>query len=306
MVAGPERSRGSTSSSPASAWPARPFLYDPAFAVIIRWFHRQRANALLAATQFAGLANALFERLGWRDTPLVLAATLACLIILPHWLVLRRDPADLGLHPDGADRPPPSHALDEPKPQAAETLTAAASWAARHAAFRWYAAAFASQATAVIIAVRRIPVAHVAATMFVIQGAGIGVLLLAGHSTAGVIAFVLFVGLGFGVGTVTRPALLAQTFGVRRYATPIGLTALVTTLATAAGPLTAGLGPQPNWQLHPRPRRGGLSLRHRRSQPDPRQRQRALVTVRLTPRQLRPGGGVGAGHSNVSCARWCR
>ena len=87
MVAGPERSRGSTSSSPASAWPARPFLYDPAFAVIIRWFHRQRANALLAATQFAGLANALFERLGWRDTPLVLAATLACLIILPHWLV---------------------------------------------------------------------------------------------------------------------------------------------------------------------------------------------------------------------------
>ena len=156
--------------------------------------------------------------------------------------MLRRDPADLGLHPHGADRPPPSHALDEPKPQAAETLTAAASWAARHAAFRWYAAAFASQATAVIIAVRRIPVAHVAATMFVIQGAGIGVLLLAGHSTAGVIAFVLFVGLGFGVGTVARPALLAQTFGVRRCATPIGLTALVTTLATAAGPLTDWLG----------------------------------------------------------------
>ncbi len=263
-------------------------LYDPAFAVVIRWFHRQRANALLAVTLVAGFAstvalpttNALIERLGWRETLLVLAATLAGLTILPHWLVLRRDPADLGLNPDGADTPPPTHPLDEPGPEPSPTLKATATWAARQSAFRWYAAAFASQATAVIIiavhlvpylreaghtaafaaaatgslgalsvtgrlvltgAGRRVPFAHVAATMFTIQAAGIGVLLLAGHSPAGVIGFVMLFGIGFGVGTVARPVLLAQSFGVRRYATITGLMALVTTLATTAGPLGAGL-----------------------------------------------------------------
>lgn len=264
-------------------------LYGPAFAVVVRWFHHQRSKALLAVTLVAGFAstialptaNALTEALGWRDALLVLAAALAALTVLPHWLVLRRDPADLGLHPDGASCPPPRPEADTDAPgDELPRLRTTASWAARHTAFRWYAAAFAAQSTAVIVvsvhliplllayghdpafaaaatgalgalsvtgrlaltgAVRTLPVAAVTAVMFVIQGSGVLVLLLGGGSRAGALAFVLLFGLGFGVGTVARPALLAQTFGVARYATVSGLMALVITLATTTGPLAAGV-----------------------------------------------------------------
>lgn len=278
-------------------------LYEPAFAVIVRWFDRHRANALLAVTLVAGFAstialptsNALAEALGWRHALLVLATALAVLTVLPHWLVLRRDPGELGMHPDGvysadsADRahraegaatPPtglhPAGAREGPRP----ALRAMASWAARQPAFRWYAAAFAGQSAAVIIvavhlvpylleqghtpgfaatatgalgalsvtgrlvltgAARAAPVAKVTAAMFAIQGSGIAVLLVAGHSRLGAITFVLLFGIGFGVGTVARPALLAGTFGIAGYATISGLMVLVTTLATAAGPVAAGL-----------------------------------------------------------------
>jgi hypothetical protein len=67
------------------------------------------------------------------------------------------------------------------------------------------------------------------------------VLLAAGSSTAGAVTFVLLFGVGFGVGTIARPALLAHSFGVARYATLAGLVTLITTLATTAGPFAAGL-----------------------------------------------------------------
>ncbi len=189
-------------------------LYEPAFAVIVRWFHHQRSNALLAVTLVAGFAstvalstaNALTESLGWRDALLVLAAALAVLTVLPRWLVLRRDPADLGLHPDGAAGPPPPHHGDAGLAQDARPrLRATASWAAKQESFRWYAVAFACQSTAVVImAVHLVPL-----------------LLEYGHDV--------------------RPALLAHTFGVVRYATVSGLLAPVITLATTLGPVTAGV-----------------------------------------------------------------
>ncbi len=89
-------------------------LYDPAFAVIVRWFHTRRSGALLAVTVVAGFAstvalpssNALIEAMGWRRALLVLAVVLALGTVLPHWLVLRRDPSDLGLCADGAAQLP--------------------------------------------------------------------------------------------------------------------------------------------------------------------------------------------------------
>ncbi len=146
--------------------------------------------------------------------------------------------------------------------------------------FRWYAVAFAAQASAVIIvavhlvpllrehghsaafaatatgalgalsvtgrlvltgAVQRVPPAVATATLFGVQGAGVLVLLASADSAIGAVAFVLLFGVGFGAGTIARPALLAQTFGTSRYATLAGLMALVTTLATTVGPLAAGL-----------------------------------------------------------------
>jgi MFS family permease len=77
-------------------------LYEPAFAVVARWFadERARARSLMAVTLFGGLASTVFvpittllvERLGWRGALLALAALLALLpaagtgLLLPHLL----------------------------------------------------------------------------------------------------------------------------------------------------------------------------------------------------------------------------
>jgi sugar phosphate permease len=45
----------------------------------------------------------LVEAQGWRGALFTLAAILALLTILPHALVLRRRPEDLGLLPDGIE-----------------------------------------------------------------------------------------------------------------------------------------------------------------------------------------------------------
>jgi MFS family permease len=84
-------------------------LYDPAFAVIAKWFNRQRRQALTVLTLVAGLASTIFvpvsagllERLGWRPAVAVLAAVLFVLTVPAHALILRRRPEDLGLTPDG-------------------------------------------------------------------------------------------------------------------------------------------------------------------------------------------------------------
>jgi MFS family permease len=86
-------------------------LYEPAFAVLAKWFERGRARALLLVTLAGGLASTIFLPLsawlvgaqGWRGALLTLAAILALLTILPYALVLRRRPADLGLLPDGIE-----------------------------------------------------------------------------------------------------------------------------------------------------------------------------------------------------------
>ncbi len=88
-------------------------LYEPAFAVLAKWFQRARGRALLLVTLAGGLASTIFLPLsawlvgaqGWRGALLALAAILALLTIVPHALVLRRHPAELGLLPDGVEPP---------------------------------------------------------------------------------------------------------------------------------------------------------------------------------------------------------
>jgi predicted MFS family arabinose efflux permease len=260
-------------------------LYDPAFAVVVRWFAARRARALLTLTVIAGfsstvflpLANALVLALGWRDALGVLAAGLAVTTVLPHALVLRRDPADLGLHPDGSAAPPPATATAGGPRRA---LREAARFAARDRTYRLLTLAFtANIAAIVVVSVHLVPYlreqghsatfaasvtgalgalsvagrlgvtaaarwwspAAVTATMFGVQALAVVVLLLAGRSVAGAVGFVVLFGLGFGVGTLGRPALLAQHFGVRDFATLSGLLAIPLTAAMTAGPLAAGV-----------------------------------------------------------------
>src|SRR5918911_4637071 len=86
-------------------------LYEPAFAVLAKWFERGLARALLLVTLAGGLASTIFLPLsawlvgaqGWRGALLTSAVILAILTIVPHALVLRRRPEDLGLLPDGIE-----------------------------------------------------------------------------------------------------------------------------------------------------------------------------------------------------------
>lgn len=51
----------------------------------------------------------------------------------------------------------------------------------------------------------------------------------------------LLFGLGFGVGTIARPALLADAYATTDYATLSALLGVAVTAAKTAGPVTAGL-----------------------------------------------------------------
>src|SRR5215212_7160123 len=100
----------------------------PAFAVLGKWLQPVRAPALPLAAVASGAASTIFLPLsawligvqGWRGALLTLAAILALLTILPHALVLRRRPEDLGLLPDGIEpthspREETARALNEPR-----------------------------------------------------------------------------------------------------------------------------------------------------------------------------------------------
>ena len=82
---------------------------------------------------------------------------------------------------------------------------------------------------------------HVTAVAFAVQGVAVVVLLAAGSSAAGAVAFVLLFGLGFGVGTIARPALLAEAFGTASYATLSALGGVAFTAAKTVGPFAAGV-----------------------------------------------------------------
>jgi sugar phosphate permease len=256
-------------------------LYEPAFAVVVRWFAADRARALLTVTVVAGFAStvflplseALIRAVGWRDALLLLALILAVTTVLPHALVLRRDPADLGLHPDGASVTPPQPVATH------DRLGRTIARAAVDRRFRLLTVAFAANALAVVVvavhlvpflrelghpamvaataagclgalsvtgrllvtvAARDRPTGHVVAVAFGAQALGGVVLLLAGGTLPGAVAFVLLFGVGFGVGTIARPAMLAEAYGTVSYATLSALLGVALTAARTVGPLAAG------------------------------------------------------------------
>lgn len=256
-------------------------LYEPAFAVVASWFHRLRGRALTLLTFVAGFASVIFVPLatrlvevhGWRDALIWLAAILAVTTIPPHALLLCRRPEDLGLHPDGA-----ASSRSESIDDAAEPAVSARA-AVRSRSFAWLSAAFALSAlTGTAVAVHLIPLllerghtpafagaalgmvglmalpgrlvftplgsrwprAAVTAAIFALQGIGIAALMLGG-GTAGVWAFVVLFGAGFGAITPARAALVAELYGRASFGTVSGALALLLALARAAAPIGASL-----------------------------------------------------------------
>ena len=259
-------------------------LYEPAFAVVTAWFERRRTQALTAVTLMAGFASTIFmpieawliELQGWRGSLVTLAAFLALTTILPHALLLRRHPEDVGLHVDGD--PPPTSPDETSRPASAKRPPVSVAAAIREPAFRWLAVAF-SLSTVVNIAVGVHLVAYlqdrafeptVAATatgmvgamqvagriilsllgdrarplitssiVLAIQPLSILVLLLV-PGVVGVWAFIVLFGTMKGALTLIRPSLVVELYGRARYATMAGALAAFVIAGTALAPISAG------------------------------------------------------------------
>lgn len=256
-------------------------LYEPAFAVVTAWFERKRAQALTAVTLMAGFASTLFmpleswlvELQGWRTALVTLAVFLALTTILPHALLLRRRPEDLGLHPDGDAAAPGDRARSSGPP------TTSVGAALRDPSFRWlvvafslstvaaygvhihlvaylqdrgYEATFAAAATGLVGAMQvlgrillglvgdRAPLHLSAALVLGLQPIALLILVLVPGSP-GVFAFVALFGAAKGALTLIRPAYVASLYGRARYASIAGALAGPVVAANALGPVAAGL-----------------------------------------------------------------
>jgi MFS family permease len=258
-------------------------LYEPVFAVTAAWFDRHRPGAVLVLTVFGGLASAVFVPLtaglvtwlGWRDALLMLAG-IAALIGLPvHGLLVRRRPADLGLHPDGASQPP--------RPDARHAVGRTAD-VLRSRSFRWitlclvmstaakfavsvvlvayltdqgYSLTFAALAAGsvgvfqvggrlLVTALRgRIAQHRITALIFVAKGVAMSLLLFANGTgpvaTGLLVVFVVLFGLGFGLEALLRGTLVPEYYGPANYPRINGVLGAFVIGARAVGPLLAGI-----------------------------------------------------------------
>lgn len=255
-------------------------LYEPAFAVVTAWFERKRTRALTVVTLMAGFASTIFmpaeswliELQGWRTALLTLAAFLAATTILPHALLLRHRPEDLGLHADGDARPPAWWRSGGPVP-----VTSVGA-AMRDSAFRWLAVAFslstlvayavhvhlvaylqdrgyepalAATATGMVGAMQvlgrillgllgdRAPLRVTTAVVLGVQPLSLLVLLLV-PGLPGVFAFIALFGAAKGALTLVRPAYVADLYGRARYASIAGALTTFVTVGNALAPITGG------------------------------------------------------------------
>ena len=253
-------------------------MYEPAFALVTRWFDRDRSTALLTVTVVAGFASTIFlplsqalvDGIGWREALLVFALLLA-LCSLPQALLLRRDPSDLGL---GVDGDPPHPVLEPPQPRTPHEVSAA--WTGRPVRLLAFAV-FLESLSGTVIAVhlvaylrdsdvaagtaaasagaigilsvagriavtglaQRVGLARLASVMVGGQAIGIAALLLLPRGP-GVALFVLLFGAGFGVMTIAQPWLLGRYVPVRVFGSVNGRLALVSGSGRVVAPVAAG------------------------------------------------------------------
>ena len=201
-------------------------LYEPAYAVINTWFRRDRPRALLTLTVIAGFASTIFlptsqlliHGIGWRAALLVLAGMLAACAV-PHAVVLRRSPADLGTVPDGGPEP------GSPEPSAATRpgtvvdpedgdLSAyrgpGAAW--RRPAVRWLTVATAlemlANAAVAVHLVAYLLERGAAPGLAAVAAGGLGALSVAGRLV------LTFLAGRIGIGLVTAGMVAGQAIGV--------------------------------------------------------------------------------------------
>nr|WP_221379257.1 MFS transporter [Actinoplanes polyasparticus] len=251
-------------------------LYEAAFAVIIAWHTpARRSSALLVLTVVAGFASTIFmpltgwlvEHHDWRTALLVLAVIHALLTIPLHAIVLRSAPrplAERSARASSEGRLPPVRLKAVLTDRGFWLL--AASFTAHTAAIAtvgvhlvaalisWgHPAGFAATVAGLfgILSVtgrlvttglqRRFRTTTVVAAIFALQAIAAAALAVTGRDAIPAVAAVVGFGLGFGVGSIAKPVVLAERYDTRRYATIAGVLVVPMTVAKAAAPLGAAV-----------------------------------------------------------------
>ena len=254
----------------------------PSHSAVSRWFVRRRGRALGISTAgisaggivFAPLSQYLIEHVGWRQAYDVLAASVVVLVLPPVLLFMRRDPADLGLVPDGT----PAHAASDPAADRAfaerEVARSVRPGAAMRSRSFWLlAGAFgltmtglsslllnqvailidrgmpATQASWVLGATAAMGVVgklgfgalldrfdqrRVAAACFVLQAAGVALLWWT-RSTPALVCYVVLYGYAMGGNATLQASLVAETFGRLHYGAIYGRLTPFVMVAQALG-----------------------------------------------------------------------
>lgn len=244
-------------------------LYEAAFSVVIAAAEPGARNrSLLAVTVVAGFASSIFfpltgwltEAVGWRVTLVILSLLLAITAIPGHLLAVPRS----AVHR--------VHTRTHVGESVTTTLGDGRFWLLGSAFVLQTAATAAvgvllvtvlrraghSATTAATLAgllgvlsvtgrlattalARRFGIAAVTAGVFAVQAAGIAALPFVSDNVTGAAICVIAFGIGFGVATIAKPAILAERYGTARYATIAGVLALPITLAKAVAPVAAAL-----------------------------------------------------------------
>ncbi len=254
-------------------------LYEPAFAVLARWYSRERRRALTLLTLAGGAASlillplvaTLVERLGWRDALLALAAIELGVTLPLHLFVVRARPEEVGQQPDGRSEESQPHTGNARRSDVtalpilgAAGLLLAATFALGSAASSVVAlhlfaflgerghAAAAAALTVGLVGLAQIPgrllleplargrdPRSVTAGIFLLQAAGLA-LFAAAPGIVGLAGIVVVYGAGNGMATLVRAWRPTELFGADRVGRAGGLFALSSSSARALSPFVAG------------------------------------------------------------------
>lgn len=247
------------------------------YAAINNWFVARRTFATAVATLFQMLglvaipviAQVAMHEGGWQHGWLAVGATVLIVGLLPVWLLLARQPEDLGLLPDHA-KAGATAAAPEPRFSRAEALRSRAFWllslytalvypvqagVSLHQAAHLIERGLTPIAAATAISVfstmsavsgfglgfmpRRLPLRYVMSVAAALLAIGCVLLIGVASAPAAYVATGLF-GLGIGGLMTLLPVAWADYFGRESFGAIRGVVLSVQTLAQAAGPVISG------------------------------------------------------------------